>query len=69
VNIKLSLKKIDINKGYATEAAEALIDYGFKALKLHRIIATCQPENIPSWYVAEKLGMTREAHPGSISKK
>ncbi len=49
-------------QGYATEAALALIRYGFEALHLHRIIATCQPENVASWRVMEKLGMRREAH-------
>jgi RimJ/RimL family protein N-acetyltransferase len=48
--------------GYATEAAAALLHYGFEALHLHRIIATCQPENVASWRVMEKLGMRREAH-------
>ena len=48
--------------GYATEAARALLQYGFEALHLHRIIATCQPENVASWRVMEKLGMRREAH-------
>ncbi|MGH2617335.1 MAG: GNAT family N-acetyltransferase [Thermomicrobiales bacterium] len=49
-------------QGYATEAAAALLRYGFETLRLHRIIATCQPENVPSWRVMEKLGMRREAH-------
>jgi ribosomal-protein-alanine N-acetyltransferase len=48
--------------GYATEAALALLQYGFEALHLHRIIATCQPQNVASWRVMEKLGMRREAH-------
>jgi len=48
--------------GYATEAAGVLIDYAFGALRCHRVIATCQPENPPSWRVMEKLGMRREAH-------
>ena len=48
--------------GYATEAAGALLHYGFEVLQLHRIIATCQPENVPSWRVMEKLGMRREGH-------
>src|SRR5215210_7199165 len=34
--------------GYATEAAMALLQYGFETLHLHRIIATCQPENVAS---------------------
>jgi RimJ/RimL family protein N-acetyltransferase len=49
-------------QGYATEAATALFAYGFETLGLHRIIATCQPENVASWRVMEKLGMRREAH-------
>jgi RimJ/RimL family protein N-acetyltransferase len=49
-------------QGYATEAARALLRYGFEELALHRIIATCQPENAPSWRVMEKLAMRREAH-------
>ena len=48
------------NNGYTTEAAKALIQYGFETLNVHRIIATCQPENTASWRVMEKLGMTRE---------
>ena len=48
------------NKGYATEAALAVVGFGFAKMKLHRIIATCQPENMPSWRVMEKIGMRRE---------
>ncbi|MFJ7730296.1 GNAT family N-acetyltransferase [Lysinibacillus sp. NPDC097231] len=50
------------NNGYASEAARAVLDYGFKVMKLHRIIATCQPENIPSYRVMEKIGMRREGY-------
>ena len=46
--------------GYATEAGIALLRYGFEELRLHRIIATCQPANPASWRVMEKLGMRRE---------
>lgn len=49
-------------KGYASEAASAVLEHGFGALALHRIIATCQPENIASWRVMEKIGMRREGH-------
>jgi len=49
-------------QGYATEAAMALLQYGLETLHLHRIIATCQPENVASCRVVEKLGMRREAH-------
>jgi [ribosomal protein S5]-alanine N-acetyltransferase len=49
-------------KGYATEAAAALLRYGFESLRVHRVIATCQPENPASWRVMERLGMKREGH-------
>ena len=49
-------------RGYATEAARALLRYGFESLSVHRVIATCQPENPASWRVMEKLGMQREGH-------
>lgn len=48
------------NKGYASEASYSILKYGFETMKLHRIIATCQPENIPSYRVMEKIGMRRE---------
>jgi [ribosomal protein S5]-alanine N-acetyltransferase len=47
-------------KGFATEAAELVIQYGFEVLKLHRIFATCNPGNNGSARVLEKLGMTKE---------
>lgn len=47
-------------KGIATEVASLLIDFGFKKLKLHRIFATCDPRNIGSFKVLEKVGMTME---------
>ena len=49
-------------QGYATEAAYALLEYGFETLRIHRVIATCQRENVPSYRVMERLGMQREAH-------
>ena len=48
------------NNGYATEAAFATLKYGFEKMGLHRIIATCQPENIASYRIMEKIGMRKE---------
>ena len=47
-------------KGYATEAAGALVEYGFRALSLHRIEAHVAPGNSASQKVVEKLGFQRE---------
>ncbi|SDY31890.1 GNAT family N-acetyltransferase [Salimicrobium album] len=46
--------------GYATEVAKLLIPFGFNQLNLHRIFATCDPRNIGSSRVLEKVGMTEE---------
>jgi RimJ/RimL family protein N-acetyltransferase len=49
-------------QGYATETARALVAFGFEQLGLHRILATCDPENVASARVLEKAGMRREGH-------
>ena len=48
--------------GYATEAARALVAFGFHELGLHRIWAWCIAENIASTRVLEKIGMRQEGH-------
>jgi RimJ/RimL family protein N-acetyltransferase len=47
--------------GYTTEAALALVDFGFRRLQLHRIFATCDVRNVASARVLEKVGMRQEA--------
>jgi RimJ/RimL family protein N-acetyltransferase len=46
--------------GYATEAVRLLVGFGFEVLGLHRLEATCDPENVGSWRVLEKVGFQRE---------
>jgi ribosomal-protein-alanine N-acetyltransferase len=53
-------------KGYATEALNLVLDFGFKNLKLHRITAGCAIDNIASIKVLEKVGMKREGHARQI---
>lgn len=50
------------NKGYATEASKALVNKIFKELKIHKLVAICDAENVPSYKIMEKLGMKKEAH-------
>ena len=45
------------NKGYATEAAKACLEYGFKELNLKEIIGRVAQENNGSIKVLEKLSM------------
>jgi ribosomal-protein-alanine N-acetyltransferase len=49
-------------QGYATEAAQAVLDFGLTGAVLHRISATCDPENVGSGRVLEKIGMRLEGH-------
>lgn len=49
-------------KGYATEAAGAMIDAGFSQLGFHRIFARLDAANAGSIGVVERLGLRREAH-------
>lgn len=46
--------------GYATEAARAIVRFGFEELGLHRISADTVADNTASAHVLTKLGMTRE---------
>lgn len=48
--------------GYATEAAQALLRFGFETLHVHRIYATCRPDNIASANVMRRIGIKQEGH-------
>ncbi|MFD2200879.1 GNAT family N-acetyltransferase [Shivajiella indica] len=45
-------------RGFATETAKSCLDFGFKVLRLERIIGRAMKENIASIKVLEKIGMT-----------
>ena len=47
-------------RGYATEAAQAMVDFGFRELGLQRISSWCIADNVASARVLEKLGMHQE---------
>jgi RimJ/RimL family protein N-acetyltransferase len=49
-------------RGYATEAAAAVLGIGFERYRLHRVVGRLEPRNIASARVLEKLGMRREAY-------
>ena len=50
-------------RGYATEAARALVDYAFQSLRLKRVVAMTTYANRASIGVMEKLGMRIERNP------
>ena len=49
-------------QGFATEAARAVVAFGFETLRLHRIYAYHFAGNVSSRRVLEKLGMLHEGH-------
>jgi ribosomal-protein-alanine N-acetyltransferase len=46
--------------GFATEAAETIVEFGFSQLHLHRVWSWCVADNLGSARVLEKLGMRQE---------
>ncbi len=50
-------------KGFATEAARALVEYAFNVLQLRQIVATTDFDNSASQRVMLRLGMTIDRNP------
>lgn len=48
------------HKGYATEAAKAMLEHGFNQCGLQEIVAFTVPSNFRSLRVMEKIGLTRD---------
>jgi RimJ/RimL family protein N-acetyltransferase len=57
-----SLARAHWGQGYASEALEALLGYGFDTLGLNRVEADIDPLNLGSGRVLEKLGFLREGY-------
>jgi ribosomal-protein-alanine N-acetyltransferase len=55
-----ALGKVFWRRGYATEAAAAVVRYGFAQANLSRIFAVVFPENEPSWRILKRLGFSYE---------
>lgn len=53
-------------KGIATEAAKAIIGFGFEKLGLELIFATCHIENLPSQKVVTHNGMKKINTTGNV---
>ncbi len=57
VEIVWRLARSAWGQGYAPEAAQAWLDYGFSTLKLAEVVAFTAEINLPSQAVMRKLGM------------
>jgi RimJ/RimL family protein N-acetyltransferase len=60
VEVAYLLAKEYWGQGLGTEAAQAILEYGFEQLQLSRLICMIDPENQASIKVASKIGMTFE---------
>ncbi len=60
IEVGWHLARVHWGKGYATEAARALVDHAFTALGLPRVVADIVPGNERSRAVAARLGMQPE---------
>ena len=60
VEVAYLIDKAHWGQGLGTEAAQAILDYGFENLRLSRLICLIERENSASMRVAEKIGMTLE---------
>jgi RimJ/RimL family protein N-acetyltransferase len=59
--IGYTLRREFHGKGYASEAAGALVDHILATTTVHRIEASLDPENVPSMRVLESVGMVFES--------
>jgi ribosomal-protein-alanine N-acetyltransferase len=60
VEVAYMLAKAYWGQGFATEAARAILAYGFEQLHLTRLICLIDRDNLASIRVATKIGMTFE---------
>jgi ribosomal-protein-alanine N-acetyltransferase len=60
VEVAYTIARAYWGQGLATEAAQAILNYGFNDLNLSRLICLIDAENSASQKVAEKIGMTFE---------
>ena len=60
IEIGWRLKKVEWNKGYATEAAKACLQYCFETLEFNKVYSFTSTINIRSEKVMQKIGMIKE---------
>jgi len=60
--IGFALGRASWGQGFAREAVQALVDFAFLELDLHRLAADADPRNHRSLALLESLGFVREGH-------
>ncbi|MBA7688413.1 hypothetical protein ES703_96893 [subsurface metagenome] len=61
IEVYYSIYKSFWNNGFGTEALKGMIKFGFESIKLHRIFAGCDIDNLASKKIMEKAGMRFES--------
>lgn len=62
VQLSYQLSPDHWGRGYAPEAARAVLQYAFQETRLGRVVAYARPENVRSVRVIEKLGFLPDGH-------
>jgi ribosomal-protein-alanine N-acetyltransferase len=57
IDLVYELSQVRWGRGIATEAARACLHYAFEEIRLERVVAGVEPQNVASKTVLEKLGM------------
>jgi len=69
VGIGFDFRRSYWGKGYATEAARAVLEYGFTNFEFDSISGWIDPQNAPSQRVAERIGMAVDRYVDRGGKK
>jgi RimJ/RimL family protein N-acetyltransferase len=64
VELLYGIAPAEWGRGFATEAAQAMLRFGFEELGFDRVLAGADTPNIASFRVMEKIGMTLAKRPG-----
>jgi [ribosomal protein S5]-alanine N-acetyltransferase len=57
-DLSYMLRKDRWGRGFGTEVARCLVDFGFNVLGHDEIFVTCAPDNVASLHVIEKVGFS-----------
>ena len=60
-SLRYSIARPCWNRGLTTEAVAAVVGWGFDEFGLQKVYSRMDVDNVGSWRVMEKIGMTREA--------
>ena len=60
IDIGWRISSREWNNGFATEGAKRCLEYGFKELKMDKIVSVAPKINVKSEHIMTKIGMTKQ---------